>query len=193
MKAVLDTSSLVSLARYYILFDKNEVLSTYIKTKLQAGDLIIIDKVFEECNYVSGGIVFKSLPFLKEKDFLKSAKLPYKTTDLLAPSPAKFLRQVENQFTRNEVRKRLEITEVQYENQKNSFLNGADAKQIVLCLHLQSTTDSLYLVTEETEYSNDNKLFMKIPAICKELNISTLTLPELLGKYEEISIDFVIK
>lgn len=193
MKVVFDTSSLVSLARYYAPFDKNEVLSAYFKMKLQTGKFIITDKVFEECNYVSSSIVFKQFPFLKEKDFLKSAKLPYKTNDLLAPSPAKFIRQVENQFTINEVRKRLGITEVQYENQKNSFLNGADAKQIVLCLHLQNTTDSLYLVTEESEYSNDNKLFKKIPAICKELQIATLTLPELLSKHEEISIDYVIK
>ncbi len=46
------------------------------------------------------------------------------------------------------------------------------------------------LVTEETESSNDNKLFKKIPAICKELEIETMTLPELIAKYDGINIDF---
>jgi hypothetical protein len=45
-------------------------------------------------------------------------------------------------------------------------------------------------VTEESEVSNDNKLFKKIPAICKELDILTMTLPELLDKYDGINIDF---
>lgn len=48
----------------------------------------------------------------------------------------------------------------------------------------------MILVTEETESSNDNKLFKKIPAICKELEIETITLPELIAKYDGIDIDF---
>lgn len=47
-----------------------------------------------------------------------------------------------------------------------------------------------FLVTEETESSNDNKLFKKIPAICKELEIETMSLPELLVKYDNINIIF---
>lgn len=48
----------------------------------------------------------------------------------------------------------------------------------------------MVLVTEETESSNDNKLFKKIPAICKELDIPTMTLPELLKKYDSLDINF---
>lgn len=50
--------------------------------------------------------------------------------------------------------------------------------------------EQVVLVSEETESSNDNKLFKKIPAICKELEIETMTLPELIAKYEGIDIDF---
>lgn len=63
-------------------------------------------------------------------------------------------------------------------------------KQIILCLNLIKDGERVVLVTEETESSNDNKLFKKIPAICKELEIETMTLPELIAKYDGIDIDF---
>jgi hypothetical protein len=127
---------------------------------------------------------------LNDKAFLKSSKVPFKTDSLLAPSPAKFLRQLENQFVNSIVRKQKKLTEIEFENQKNSFLNDADIKQIILCLNLIKKGEKVVLVTEETESSNDNKLFKKIPAICRELGIDTMTLTELIVKYEGIDIDF---
>jgi len=190
VKVVIDTNSLLSLVRYYLPFDKNGVLFQFFKEKIETGEIIIVDKVFEQCEYISKGIVLTKLIYLKEKDFLKAAKLPYKTDSLLAPSPAKFLRQGENQFINNIVRNQRKLTETEFENQKNAFLDDADMKQIILCLNLIKDGEKVVLVTEETENSNDNKLFKKIPAICKELNIDTLTLPELLAKYDGIDIDF---
>lgn len=190
MKVVIDTNSLLSLVRYYLPFDKKGILFEFFKKKIQSGSIIIIDKVFEECTYNSKGIVITSLNFLDDKSFLKSSKIPYKTDFLLAPSPAKFLRQVENQFVNNVVRKQRKLTDTEFENQKNLFLNNADLKQIILCLNLIKEGENVVLVTEETEISNDNKLFKKIPAICKELEIETLTLPQLLSRYDEIDIDY---
>jgi hypothetical protein len=46
------------------------------------------------------------------------------------------------------------------------------------------------LVTEETGTGNDNKLFKKIPAICQDLNIETMSLPELLKQYKDIDVVF---
>lgn len=66
-------------------------------------------------------------------------------------------------------------------------------KQIILCLNLINDGEKVILVTEETESSNDNKLFKKIPAICKELEIDTKTLPELITNYDSIVIDFQLK
>lgn len=190
MKVVIDTNSLLSLVRYYLPFDKKKILYQFFKEKIEIGEIIIIDKVFEECTYNSKGIVISTLNYLNDKEFLKSAKVPFKTDSLLAPSPAKFLRQVESQFVNTIVRKQRKLTDTEFENQKNTFLNNADLKQIILCLNLQKDGEKVVLVTEETESSNDNKLFKKIPAICKELNINTLTLPELLVEYEGIDIDF---
>lgn len=190
MKVVIDTNSLLSLVRYYLPFDKKGVLFKFIKSKIENGDIIIIDKVLEECTYNSKGLVLEKLPYLTEKTFLKSAKVPYKTDSLLAPSPAKFLRQLDNQFVNSVVRRQRKLTETEFENQKNAFLNDADIKQIILCLNLIKNGEQVVLVTEETESSNDNKLFKKIPAICKELEIETMTLPELIAKYDGIDIDF---
>lgn len=190
MKVVIDTNSLLSLVRYYLPFDKKAVLFQFIKSKIENGDIIIIDKVLEECSYNSKGLVLEKLPYLTDKTFLKSAKVPYKTDSLLAPSPAKFLRQLDNQFVNSIVKRQKKLTETEFENQKNAFLNDADIKQIILCLKLIQNGELVVLVTEETESSNDNKLFKKIPAICKELEIQTMTLPELIAKYEGIDIDF---
>lgn len=190
MKVVIDTNSLLSLVRYYLPFDKKGVLFKFIKSKIENGDIIIIDKVLEECTYNSKGLVLEKLPYLTEKTFLKSAKVPYKTDSLLAPSPAKFFRQLDNQFVNSVVRRLRKLTETEFENQKNAFLNDADIKQIILCLNLIKNGEQVVIVTEETESSNDNKLFKKIPAICKELEIETMTLPELIAKYDGIDIDF---
>jgi hypothetical protein len=190
MKVVIDTNSLLSLVRYYLPFDKKGVLFQFFKKKIEIGEIIIIDKVLQECTYNSKGIVLATLNYLNDKVFLKTAKVPFKTESLLAPSPAKFLRQLENQFVNTVIRKHRKLTDTEFDNQKNSFLNDADMKQIILCLNLLKDGEKVVLVTEETESSNDNKLFKKIPAICKELNIETLTLPELLAKYNGIDIEF---
>ncbi|MBN1925894.1 MAG: DUF4411 family protein [Prolixibacteraceae bacterium] len=192
MKVVIYTNSLLSLVRYYLPFDKNNVLFDLIKTKIQSGEIIIIDKVLEECTYNSKGIVLKKLDYLTDKSFLKKYKIPYNTGGLIAPSPAKFLRQIDNQFVNTIVIKQRKLTDVEYENQKNHFLENADMKLIILCLNLkrESIFSEVVLVTEETEVSNDNKLFKKIPAICKELSIKTLTLPELIEKFDNILVEF---
>lgn len=190
MKVVIDTNSLLSLVRYYLPFDKKGVLFQFFKKKIEIGEIIIIDKVLQECTYNSKGIVLTTLDYLTEKAFLKVAKVPFKTDSLIAPSPAKFLRQVENQFVNTVVRRQRKLTDTEFENQKNIFLNDTDIKQIILCLNLIKDGEKVVLVTEETESSNDNKLFKKIPAICKELEVETMTLPELLAKYDDIDIDF---
>lgn len=189
MKVIIDTNSLLSLVRYYLPFDNENLLFNFIKDKIENGELIIIDKVYEQCTYNSKGLVLKELSFLTDKAFLKKSKTPHKTDTLLAPSPAKFLRMVENQFVVAVQRKK--ITDVEFEVSKNKHLEDADTKQIILCLNLMQSESEVYLVTEETAESNDNKLFKKIPAMCNELNIKCITLPQLLKIYEnEINVLF---
>ena len=188
MKVVIDTNSLLSLVRYYLPFDKKGVLFQFIKSKIENGDIIIIDKVLEECTYNSKGLVLSKLPYLTDKVFLKASKVPYKTDSLLVPNTRQFFHQLNTVFVNAPIRRK--ITEVEFENQKSSFIESADMKQVILSLNLKNQGEQVIIVTEETESSNDNKLFKKIPAICKELEIDTMTLPELIANYEGIDIDF---
>jgi hypothetical protein len=77
MKVVIDTNSLLSLVRYYLPFDKKGVLFRFFRSKIEKGEIIIIDRVFQECTYISKGIVLSTLDYLNDKTFLKSAKVPY--------------------------------------------------------------------------------------------------------------------
>jgi hypothetical protein len=189
MKVVIDTSSIMSLVRYYLPFDKNRSLYNNIMQKISEGEIIIIDKVYRECELNSRGIVVNSIAFLRDRAFLKSAKLPYKTEFLLPPDAMTLLGRLENEFVNIHIRRNL--TEAQFQSRKSSFVEGADWKQIVLCLNLQSIGEDVVLVTEETEYSNDSKPFQKIPAICKGVGVKTMTLPELLEEYN-IELEFLV-
>ena len=136
MKVVIDTSSLLSLVRYYLRFDKSSILFEFVKNKIEIGEIIIIDKIHEECSYSSSGLVLKTLPYLTDKAFLKSTKLPLKTDSLIAPAPSKFSRMVDSHFVNATVRKSKNLTNAEYETQKNAFMNDADMKLILLCLNL---------------------------------------------------------
>jgi hypothetical protein len=181
MRVVIDTSSLLSLVRYYLPFDKNRILYNLIESKVKSGEIIILDKVYEECKYTLKSLVLKTINYLNDK------KIRVKTEELLPTT--KFFNQLENQFINGAIRNKL--TEVEFENRKSAYLESADAKLLLYCLKNKDLFDSdLSVVTEETESSNDNKSFKKLPAICKILNINTLTLPELINSYEEISLIF---
>ena len=186
MKVVIDTSSLLSLVRYYMPFDNEQVLFDFLKSKLLAGDIILIDKVLDECKYIAKKIILKQLFFLDDKQFLKSSGIPYKTDSLLAPSPGKFLRMVDDHFAISVQKGKL--TAAQYETEKNAYLNGADIKQIILCMNLIKNHEDVVLLTEESRSSNDSKLFKKIPAICNILGINSISLPDLLSRSSDIEI-----
>lgn len=189
MKVVIDTSSLLSLVRYYLPFDKQKILFEIVKTKISNAEILVIDKIIDECEYTSKGIVLETLSFLKDKTFNKTYKLPFNTDFILPPAPAKFYRMVDNNFVVTVQRKRL--SETQYDSMKNDFMNSADMKMILTSLNLKSEnpTEEIYLATEETDASNDNKVFKKIPAICSQLDIQTINIQQLIDKLDGIKIE----
>ncbi|WP_276974122.1 DUF4411 family protein [Flavobacterium filum] len=189
MKVVIDTSSLLSLVRYYLPFDKQNILFEIVKARIANGEILVIDKIIDECEYTSKGIVLDALSFLTDKEFNKAHKLPLNTEFILPPAPAKFYRMVDNNFVVAVQRKRL--NEIQYDSQKNDFMNSADMKMILTSLKQKSENpiEEIYLVTEETEASNDNKLFKKIPAICSQLDIQTINIQQLIDKLDGIKIE----
>ena len=189
MKVVIDTSSLLSLVRYYLPFDKKTILFDALKSKIANGEILVIDKIIDECAYTSKGIVLTSLEFLTDKTFNKTNKLPLNSEFILPPAPAKFYRQVDNQFVNGVQKNRL--TETQYDSIKNDFMNSADMKLILTSLNLikDNLNEDIFLVTEETEVSNDNKVFKKIPTICSQLGIQTINIQQLVDKFDGISFE----
>jgi len=178
MIVLIDTSSLISLVRYYLLFDKDQTLYNFIKEKIESKQILVLDKVYEECEYTAKGIVLEVLKYLKSKKNIT------KTTEVLPTQ--KFFNQLENQFINGSVKNKL--SDVEFENRKNDFLNSADAK--LLLFSISDSSKQYVIVSEETETSNDNKSFKKLPTICKILDLEIITLPKLLKNYQEINLIF---
>ncbi|MFZ4402417.1 MAG: DUF4411 family protein [Bacteroidales bacterium] len=180
MKVVIDTSSLISLVRYYLPFDKEGKLFQTIQSKVESGEIIVLDKVVEECKYISGGIIVTTLSLLLEK------KNQEKTNELL-PNKA-FFNMLENQFVNPAIKRKLSPTE--FESKKIGFLESADAKILLFSNSQKKSGADIVVVTEESTNNNDNKAFKKIPAICEILEIKCLSLPQLLQTYQEIEVRF---
>ena len=77
------------------------------------------------------------------------------------------------------------LNEAEIDNYTSKYLNSADAKIILLALNIKKEegSESIFIVTEETSANNDNKLFKKIPTICKEIDIESISLPKLIGLF----------
>jgi hypothetical protein len=185
MRAVIDTSSLLALVRYYLPFDKDDSLKKFIKGKIDSGEIIILDKVVEESKYQAQGIVLKVL------DFLPPKSIQTKSNELL-PNP-KFFNMLENQFCVQVQRKK--ITAVEFESKKKEYLESTDAKLLLYCLKDKGTLeiDKSILVTEETNSENDGKVFKKLPAICSVLEIEHCNLPSLFKDHFKMNLSKYLK
>lgn len=180
MTVVIDTSSLLSLVRYYLPFDKENKLNKLFQDKVECGEIIVLDKVAEECGYVSGGIVLKQLSFLSDK------KNHTKTTELFPPKA--FFNMLDHQFVNSQLKSKL--TESEFEARKKDYLENADAKIILYAYTKNKLGNTLTVVSEESSLPNDDKMYKKIPTICSSISIDCIQLPELLQKYNEIEVKF---
>jgi hypothetical protein len=189
MKAVIDTSSLLALVRYYMPFDKDNRLKNLIKGKVENKEIIVLDKVQEESKYVTQGLIIRTLNFLKlEKNIVK-------TTDLL-PYP-RFFNIVDEQLCNKKIKKLKNLNGTEYEQQKRQYLVTADGKLILYCLKEKNQNTLLnekpILVSEETGTDNDNKLFKKLPECCRILEIEHCSLPTLIEKHFKLNLSEYFK
>lgn len=176
MKALIDTSSLISLVRYYLPFDIEGKLSGFIKEQVKSGNIIVLDKVAEECKFQSQGLVIHKLPFVNERK--------YKTTTTTIIPDKRFYNLIDNNFVLGSSKNQL--TNAEYLSQKDSYLKSADCSLILYAY--MNKADDVFIITEETEFSNDGKTFKKIPQNCKQINVQTKSLPAFLQENEIISI-----
>lgn len=185
MRAVIDTNSLLFFVRAYLPFEKEGKLKNFFQQKFNSGEIIVLDKVFEQSKFVAKGIVIKELKFLDDKKKLVK-------TELILPEP-KFFNRLDNELCYRAQKNKLTPTE--YEVKKEEFLDDADAKLILFCETEKKKLelDKPILITEETRTENDNKLFKKLPEICDILEIDHCTLPVLLKDHFSINLSDYLK
>ena len=126
----------------------------------------------------SKGIAVEKMPFLKDK------KLVIPTKDLFPCAPERFSNMIDNNFC---VRlKKQELTEEEYIEQKEEYLKTGDAKIIIYALNVRHSDaihlEEMQVMTEETRQQNDGKLFKKLPLLCEQIGIGTLTVSEYLHR-----------
>lgn len=171
MTTIIDTSSLLTFVRYYLPFDKKGVLRGFIVEQVRQGMIVVLDVVWEECQYVAQGIVAQEMNELKE--FIED------TTSLFSPSQRKMSNLLDENFSQRIIKNKL--TDEEYKQQKQEFMKSADYKIIVKSLQTRNMfEDERCVLTEETSASNDNKVFKKLPIILKSQNIPVINISQFL-------------
>lgn len=178
MKAVIDTSSLISLVRYYLPFDKDGKLKSFLERQILSKSILVLDRVVEECEYQGKGQVMNALPYLKTTKFKTDT-----STEIASP---KFHRLIDNNFINGSEKNRL--SDAEYQIERDEFINSADLALILYAFN-RKESDPVIIITEETGFNNDGKVFKKIPEICKSIGITTKTLPEYIYENNLIDLD----
>ncbi len=185
---IVDTCSLVYLSRYYLPFDKGDMLLRFINQEFQKKNLVMLDEILNECRQQSKGLVTKSLPFL-----MKDKSLILNTSNILPSSPRKFSNLLDNNFCIPIQKRKLSAEE--YLEQKQVFLKSGDGKILVYIFNQKDndlfSADEVIVMTDESRISNDGKVFKKLPVLCDFLDIKTLTLVDYL-KMNNIEIDWIV-
>lgn len=183
MRTIIDTSSLVRMAQSYHPFDSTDALNAFLQTEMENGGVIILDKVFQEIQFVSQGIAFSTFSCLKDKKLIRS-------TDGLFP-PQKFYNMLDNNFVDRSIKNtKFKDDENSYQDARQSYLEGADCRMIVYAMKENTEIDPIQILTEESPNQNDGKLFKKIPFICKELNIPTVNVVDYFKQHnDDLSIE----
>jgi hypothetical protein len=182
MRYLIDTSSLISLARYYLEFENDRLVELF-KAKFQSGEFILLDAVYVECKRTAKGIALEKLPFLLEKSFLKKYEIPENTEYLIPSKQKQFYHFVLNDFTNPSVRRSLSKGE--FEILKEAFFKSADFKLILYAWNGKHKEEKhkCCIVTEETLAPNDHKLYRKIPKMCDLAGLDVINLRDLLKEF----------
>ena len=172
---VIDTCSLINIARFYLPFDEDGVLFNAIETRVKSGEFIIIDKVYRQCSYTAKGFAINAFPFLKDNQTA--------TIDCL-PS-MEFFRLLNNDFRSKEGKK---TSAEEFEVIKNNFLEDADVKMLLYCDKNRGALIPPRILTDETAVNNDSKCFQKLPLLCNMMNIGVIDAPTFLTEFDSVNV-----
>ena len=181
---VIDTSSLIILNRYYV-FDKNtnkteyEKIRTFFKKKFENKEIVVIDKVNQE------GI----------RDIKKEFEIPDEVIEK-TENVSDVLVEISNDEKNVNPKKRGTPEEIE-KMKKDEREKKADLSLIAYCKNRKKKTslktERVVLITEETPNENhNNKLYKKIPNMCKNYDIECKNLPYLLFEIFKDQITFKI-
>lgn len=168
MIGIIDTSSLVAIARYYLPIKDEVKLLRFIESKFRSGELVLLSSIHLEASRTQKGIALDLMKFLNDRE------LKFNDSDLTPPSPKKFSNQLDNNLCVSLQKKKLGAEA--YSLQKNQYMLTGDAKMLLYALN--NMDKDPVIITEETMLSNDGKLFKKLPAICDFLEIKHMTVAE---------------
>lgn len=171
MIGIIDTCSLVAIARYYLSIKDGNKLLSFLEHKFRSGDLILLSSIHREARYTHSGIVITAMPFLDDKELIMNDK------NLIPSAPKKFSNLLDNNFCIAVQRKKL--TNEAYAQQKEAYMSSGDIKLILYALN--NIEQEPIIITEETKISNDGKLFKKIPAICEFFDLKCMTVTQWLA------------
>ena len=182
MKAVIDTSSLVSLVRYFLPFDKEGKLNAFLEENIQSGKIIVLEQVAEECKRQGKGQVIEAFPFI--------AKPKNKTSIAGLQVNKAIYNLIDNNFINASVKAML--PEAEYQLERNKFIASADFAMMLYAYSIKDK-ENVVIVTEETGFSNDGKPFKKIPDICSIIDVKTQNFPSFLLENDIINMTIEVK
>lgn len=74
MAIVVDTCSLVMIAKNYLPLDKDGQLYSFLEEAFSRKDLMLLDVILDESKRTSKGIAVEKMPFLKDKKLVIPTK-----------------------------------------------------------------------------------------------------------------------
>lgn len=179
---IIDTSSLINFIRYYY-FDKNNSnqinskLYNFILEKIKLGEIIIIDKVFDE---------IRSKDLLKFKEEIKKY---IKNSLYLIGEVGEIIEKY--YIESNEVYLNNDQQKILFEKEKFEQ-EYADLYLIEVCKEIKENGKKPILITEES-FKRDGKLLPKLPIICKKENIECKMIPHALFEVYKEELKFSLE
>ena len=181
---LIDTSSIISLFRYYDPLNGNGLLRQHIEEQFNSRRWLILKRVGKELQK------FKTMNNASKVRFIDQYRFLYAINqDNPEPNVDKSMhRRIDQKWVSDSGMQRLSTMgknpQTAYPFAKMEYIEGADFQLIMRARDSGET-----IVSEEQPRSNDGKLFKKIPAICGIENIQCMTLPELLIKESPVRVE----
>lgn len=188
-KLIIDNNSLVDFFNYYF-FDRdngNEIykkIKEFLYKKIESGEVIIIDKVFDEFWYTDYKKDNEEIKKRIKQCVVKTGHLIQEAEQLLDDHYIEYNARFMNKS--------------EIEIKKDEILNGADLFLIALCKEYKNKNkDCRPVVVSEESFNQKsyNKIVEKVPIICKKEGVECIRVSHALFNIyrEELLFDLKIK